>query len=65
MFVWEGGHELFPFPRHYPQIVSLSVPPLGVQRDEYQEPGLDYRPVGHFPLLRWKVVIIWTSGNVV
>jgi len=53
MGVCEGGHTLFPCPCHYLQIVSPSVPPLGVQRDENQEPGLDYRLVGHFPLLCW------------
>jgi len=53
MVVCEGGHALFPFPCHYLQIVSPSVPPLGVQRDENQEPGLDYRLVGHFCVCRW------------
>jgi hypothetical protein len=43
MVVCEGGHALFPFPRHYLQIVNPSVPPLGVQRDENQELALDYK----------------------
>ena len=58
MGVCEGGHALFPFPCHYLQIVSPSVCPLGVQRDENQELGLDNRLVGHFPLLCLQVVTI-------
>jgi hypothetical protein len=61
MVVCEGGHALFPFPHHYLQIVGPSVPSLGVQTDENQEPGLDYRLVGHFPLLCLKVVTVWAA----
>jgi hypothetical protein len=50
----EGGHALFPSPCQYLQIVSISVPSLGVQRDENQELGLDYRLLGHIPFCFWR-----------
>jgi hypothetical protein len=61
MVVCVGCHTLFPSPRHYLQIVSLSVPPFVAQIVENQELGLDCRVVGHFPILCLNVGIIWAA----